>query len=91
MKQHITIKQYHELSDEAKIKLVEWIGGWTKDTDKMTLPHQDMTVGRMIEFLFERGKWRKFTWDLDEQGVETELVDALWEEVREALNEESRN
>ncbi len=51
MKQHITIEQYNELSDEAKIKLLKWITSWTKTTNPITLPFQDMTIGRMIEFL----------------------------------------
>jgi len=97
MKQHITIDQYHELSFGAKIKLIEWIVTWTKATDKITLPHQDMNIGRMIEFLDDREMLHgdeyghlKFNVRLyDDSGVQhnvrDELCDALWESVKAVL------
>jgi len=35
-----------------------------------------LSIGQMIEFLLEEGKWRKLIWDLDEQEVKTELADS---------------
>jgi len=87
MKQHITIEQLNELSDEQWVRLKKW----NKD---MSL----LSIGQMIEFLDEEDDYfktwyrqgkskiskecRTFEWLYD-----TELCNALWEAVKEVLNE----
>jgi hypothetical protein len=60
MKQHITSEQYHELTDYAKIKLVDWVSKRTKPTDPITMIYEDMSIGQMIEFLDEHNPMFKY-------------------------------
>lgn len=90
MKQHITLKQWDEITNEQKNKL--WRRGFTKDWK--------MDIGRMVEFLgedlismcFDGKKSRDLRWNVffmeegDKKGfIETELCDALWEAVKHKL------
>jgi hypothetical protein len=102
MKQHITSDQYQELSDDAKLKLVGWVTSWTKVTDPITTIYQDMTIGRMIEFLVDNeyafeiasdlGKtWvYKFIGYENRKEVKGEVCYALWKLVKEVLEEENK-
>jgi hypothetical protein len=104
MKQHITSDQYQELSDDAKLKLIKWVTGWTKATDPITTVYQDMTIGRMIEYLHGQyptgrfvintnpaGMWHVEIHTLEPQymSVYEELVDALWNIVRDELEKDA--
>ena len=80
MKQHITIKQWDELTHDQKDKLDDY--GCKNDWR--------MTVGQMIWFLGEDWWRSEFTWDFgcvdcEYQDNNKELCDTLWEAVKEKL------
>lgn len=90
MKQHITDKQYQELSD--KIKII-WLA-WAKDKGYGVLVNP--SIGQMIEFLDEHGHLElqrkdgleeNYWYVLFEQSLidKNEVCDALWEAVKDIL------
>jgi len=61
--------------------------------EKMAVNSDEFNIGQMIEFLMEhpdqffwwnQGQWREEYFDIDWNG---ELCDALWEAVKEVLND----
>ena len=97
MKQNITAKQLNELSEKGKKKLWDWIiekPWWEKYSgiSKSSL----LSIGQMIEFLaeysvmtihYQPGAW-DINYDLGEFNLQMrELADALWEAVKEVLEE----
>lgn len=87
MKQRITFDQFAELDEEIAHNLLVWC-------TKHGYDHM-MYIGTMIEFLDEQGlsSWFNYrkAWyvNLDAKRVfkEEELCDALWEAVKEVLND----
>ncbi len=84
MKQHISLEQQNELSDQAYQKLLRWCLKREWKHEEIVWGRHDgecrgganlseylLTIGQMIEFL--------------EFGREDELCDALWEAVKEKL------
>ena len=112
MKQHIDQLQLEEITSKAKEKLLEWMN------KKEYIPHgtqmmlhdggyylaQFLTIGQMIEFLFENNCF-VFAYDTEgawlerRQGIvihwgdlkDRELCDALWEAVKDVLRGEDGN
>ncbi len=95
MKQHITTKQLNELSEKGENYLIKW---WKKsqgDADIVLL-----SIGQLIEFLgnsieeeFIYAQWDTNnnceSWVVNADGESyrsKNLVDALWEAVKEVLN-----
>lgn len=106
MKQQITESQWFELSGKNRLKLAKMfidmsgtgmgIGNYGVEKEHATVAFR-MTIGQMIEFLFEKdgfifahdteGAWLNTTsnivlyWDKQEQ----ELCDELWEACKKIL------
>jgi hypothetical protein len=85
MKQKITIDQWRELSKEQQNCLIEWY--IKREHDLSTIPY--LTIGELIEFLGE--DWVDYLFE-DRQDIvcpiyEGELCDALWEAIKENLEE----
>ena len=99
MKQHITEEQLGELSEKGMEKWFDflWNTVLKKDTFRGTTNSEIIeltTIGQMIEFLDENEIWfqkDEKSWDVwvQYQGAYTkkELCDALWEAVKEVLND----
>lgn len=96
MKQHITPEQSDELSIEAHRKLAEWRrkNGYSNDRAELPL----LTIGQMIEFLDEDNRWEMTEYKPFKHGTgykdipwdnKQELCDALWEAVKEVLNDKT--
>lgn len=95
MKQTITKEQWDELSDEQKLKYSE------SDTNieelEFFMKDNYLNIGQMIEFLGDdvSGIINHYkSWNVLDvnqnspvKGHKKELVDALWEAVKEKLNE----
>ena len=85
MKQKITIDQWRELSNEQQNYLTEWY--IKTEHDLPTIPY--FTIGELIEFLGEH--WVDYLFEDRQDTVcptyEGELCDALWEAVKENLEE----
>lgn len=98
MKQHITEEQLNELSDIGKKTLKEWglKRNWNNEKPNIVFLTDGkvqgwlplLSIGQMIEFLNDR-ELRQFTSRFMEMVEESdkELCDALWEAVKEVLNE----
>ena len=100
MKQHISAKQLKELSTKGKAELFKWRvkKGYARNPFKVTLPPL-LSIGQMIEFLGKSifsiephsGTWSLMigqpTGSLLRTERHKELADALWEAVKEILNE----
>lgn len=99
MKQHITLEQLNELSEEARLRLKTW---WKENYHILPSDYPTPNIGHMIEFLdlrlrdieYEVDMWyvRIFNYDKpsdSEEYLQTinypELCDALWEAVKENL------
>lgn len=93
MKQHITPKQALEVSDLQFYSLFP--EGIVERNDWANYHHKKMTIGKMIEYLFNRG--HKVTidncrpcsvkdWRLDKEYCQMEVCDALWEAVKHEVN-----
>lgn len=107
MKQHISHKQWNELSKEGKEKFLAW-----SEKHHRNYPYEPkLEIGQMIEFLTEndrpitivkRSQWHGGLWDVNATGdiknltlgemekamkhrENVELIDALWEIVKEVL------
>ena len=117
MKQHITIEQLRELSEEGSKRLLVWILSKKYSFNGPSL----LSIGRMIEFLYEEfvsvkllnnsavvinNGWgsKQYTggtgcrvtvvtndslthFSVKDYPFKHELCDALWEAVKEVLNE----
>lgn len=94
MKQYITKTQSNELSKKGKTTLIKW----HHDKSLMINPPNVvplLSIGQMIEFIYQHATviveseermspWQG--WDLNKgQYKELELVDALWEWVKDIL------
>lgn len=97
MKQCITTKQYEELSHEAKEIYKSWMTSHGYFGNKAT--ENAINIGQMIEFITEHVKGKREGIDLNQVGdkhlwgmlwhpeqVKEELVEVLWEAVKEILN-----
>ena len=95
MKQHITTKQWDEISDKQQEKFFEDRQG-INNFDKEVVFYDYPDIGQMIEFLGE-GLNHIRTINKLSKGYEvwvsgqgiwfyTELVDALWEAVKQKLD-----
>jgi hypothetical protein len=104
MKQHITPDQLNELSEKGKRRLIQWynlkkiddLKNKTGDAPKTPL----LSIGQMIEFLEETTKYqlhilrRTVDWKIihgkQQYGkvLGGELCDALWEAVKEVLDDQ---
>jgi hypothetical protein len=86
VKQNITVEQLNELSKEQKDKLFRWMY-----SVKMETPCIAMSIGQMIEFLEEHDGiplWERLKMISDSWKTRNEeLCDALWEAVKEVLND----
>jgi len=94
MKQHITKKQWNELSQENKTKICDWFEKVKEEV--LTMDRKNMSIGEMIEFLGDDLYIisRSYVgWEI--RLVETrnflkeELVDALWEDVKNKLQHDT--
>ncbi len=63
MKQHITDKQWLELSEDGKRKLMDW-----DESNGYQQNDSNMSIGQMIEFLVEKRKTLFFLTQLDCHG-----------------------
>jgi hypothetical protein len=89
MKLHVTPSQAKELTEEQFYSV---IGDPVKRNDWANYHHKKVTIGKMIEFLFEKG--HKITldnckpssvqdWLTKKEYCQMELCDALWEVVKD--------
>jgi len=97
MKQHITVEQLNELSENGKSNLVDWYNENNKLPVFQPIPETDLllSIGQMIEFLDKNNdtNWEirlhKPRYDvrtyLSEEEDHGELCDALWGAVEEVL------
>jgi len=93
MKQHITKKQWKELTEEQRKKAGFF---YQELMGKRAFVGELPTIGQLIEFLGEEnipriipilnGKWRVDA-NLLDRFEEIELIDALWEAVKYKLNQ----
>lgn len=102
MKQHITFSQWEELSAKDKLKLDRWLmkkGYFLTYMEEYSVPKRYLSIGQMIEFLdeqytngnrfslsIERGNNGWILWELGDE--HKKLCDALWEAVKQVLEEE---
>ena len=93
MKQQITGNQWSSLSDPAKDKQLGWIA-WSKERNTKGLYHACMSIGVMIEFLYqhetvtiesEDRESPNQGWLVNKKHSAIELCDALWKAVVEEL------
>ena len=102
MKQHITTKQLKELSEKGKDELMKWFVGKLEsnpDWDDILVNPDGMllSIGQMIEFLGNETEsiscWEDGWMVIERRGTKdksytkSELCDALWDAVKEVLNE----
>lgn len=96
MKQHITKEQLDELNDKEKEKLRNWWFEHIQRTIRQDFPTL-LSIGQMIEFLDDNKMWLTIErlndgWGLfeDPRGRydHVELCDALFEVVKEVLEDE---
>lgn len=104
MKQHITVEQFMELKDSAKVKLWEWAQAEGRhylvaSEDKQTI-YPLLSIGQMIEFLNEHGhkdmviKRINGDWDYEHDRYHyfhpygQELAEALWDAVKNVLEKD---
>lgn len=91
MKQHITPKQASEISEESFYSILNEA---VKRKDWANYHHKKVTIGKMIEFLFNKG--HKITldnckpcsvkdWLTGAEFSQIELCDALWESVKSVV------
>ena len=95
MKQHITVEQLEELSKKGKDKLWRWWEThWSEELDVSDDGCPLLSIGQMIEFLLEKNPHRNYwfqcqgevcCWFHPIESKHKELVDALWEAVKEVL------
>ena len=99
MKQHITVEQLNKLSEKEKDRAREWViqkletnPSW----NNVPLNEESLllSIGQMIEFLLEKNPHRNYwfqcqgevcCWFHPIESKHKELVDALWEAVKEVL------
>lgn len=102
MKQHITIEQLNELSEKGKEKEQIYRENWYKtvykgDQVNRWSQHMFWNIGQMIEFLEHNHldqiehvvHWTGniCEWRVNKKEKKEEICDALWEAVKEVLNE----
>lgn len=99
MKQFITVAQAEKDLGKHYEEMIEWIEehGYRDYSEKGYKPDRPfMTIGQMIEFLLEYNPQIQFDFDKDKWNIEfpdngdlfyssAELCDALWEHVKEVL------
>lgn len=83
MKQNITVEQWNELSNFSKDRLIPILletNLWKRGFGSA----ESMTIGRMIEFLFQTGYFP------GEYHISSLICDELWEAVKQVLEENNK-
>lgn len=91
MKQHITIEQLNELTENQKQKLYDW--NHNRYSHFGRVDYCLLSIGQMIEFLDKdislmrttSGHWHIGEYEENSMSVNLELCDVLWEVVKEIL------
>ena len=90
MKQHITLKQWNELSDEQKLAFSLdreiYVQTWRGSEEGFVAEkYVEISIGQMIEFLGDEWMTKCYWYSIEDFVSNDKLCDALWEAVKQKL------